>query len=43
MWVVLLNLIHTENLQLLAIFYNLAANEQRFLPETSKISINTPK
>jgi len=30
MWVILLNLVHTGNLQLLAIFYNLAANEHGF-------------
>jgi len=35
------NLVHTGNLQFLAMFYNLAANEHRFLPRTSKISINT--
>jgi len=42
-WVILLNLIHTENLQFLGIFYNLAANEHGFLPNATKISINTPK
>jgi len=42
--VILLNLVHTGNLQVLAIFYNLAAsNEHGFLHKTSKISINTPK
>jgi len=30
-WVILLNLVLTENLQFLAIFHNLAANEQGFL------------
>jgi len=42
-WVILLNLLHTGNLQFLGIFYNLVANEHGFLPKTSKISINTPK
>jgi len=42
-WVIFLKLIHTGNLQFLAIFYNLAANEQVFLHKTSKVSINTPK
>jgi len=42
-WVILLNLVHIGNIQLLAIFHNLAANEHWFLPENSKISINTPK
>jgi len=41
-WLILLNLVHTGNLQFLAIFYNLAANEHGFLPKTSKISINIP-
>jgi len=42
--VILLNLVHTGNLQFLAIFFtNLAANEHRFLPKTSKILINTLK
>jgi len=36
-WVILLNLVHTGNLQFLAIFYNLAANEQGLLPKISKI------
>jgi len=40
---ILLILVHTGNLYCLAIFYKLAANEQRLLPKTSKISINTPK
>jgi len=42
-WVILLNLLHTGNLQFLAIFHNLAANEHGFLPKISKISIYTPK
>jgi len=42
-WVILLNLVHTGNIQVLAILYNLAANEQGFLPKTGKILINTPK
>jgi len=42
-WVILLILVHTGNLQLLAIFHNLAANEHGFLLKTSKISITTPK
>jgi len=42
-WVILPNLGHTENLQFLAIFYNLVAYEHGFLPKTNKISINTPK
>jgi len=37
------NLVHTGNLQFLAIFYNLAANEHGFLPKTSKILMKTPK
>jgi len=41
-WVLLLNLVHTGNLQFLAIFHSLAANEHGFLLKTSKISINTP-
>jgi len=41
--VILLNLVHTRNLQFLAIFYNLAANKHGVLPKTNKISINTPK
>jgi len=36
-WVILLNLVHTGNLQFLAISYNSAANEHGFLPKTSKI------
>jgi len=36
-WVILLNLVHTGNLQFSAIFYNLAANEHAFLLKTSKI------
>jgi len=36
-WGILLNLVYTGNLQFLAIFYNLAANEHRLLPKTSKI------
>jgi len=39
----LFNLVHTGNLQFLAIFHNLAANEHAFLPKTSKISITTSK
>jgi len=39
----MLNLVHTENHQLLAIFYNFAANEHEFLPKTNKVTINTPK
>jgi len=35
--------VHTRIIQFLAIFYNLAANEQGILPKTSKILINTPK
>jgi len=37
------NLVHTGNLQFLAIFYNLASNEHGFLLKTSKAPINTPK
>jgi len=37
LWVILLNLVHTVNVQLLAIFYNLPANEHGFLPKPSKI------
>jgi len=33
-WVILLNLVHTRNLQFLAIPYNSAANEHRFLLKT---------
>jgi len=43
MWVILFNLVHSVNLQFLAIFYNLAANEHGFLLKTSKILIITPK
>jgi len=43
MSVILLNLVHTENLQFLAISHSLAANEHGFLPKTTKISIKTPK
>jgi len=32
-WVILLNLVHTRNIQFLAIFYNLAANEHVFCPK----------
>jgi len=42
-WIILLNLVHTENLQFLAIFHNLAANEHRFLLQTSERSRDTPK
>jgi len=42
-WVILLNLVHTRNLQFLAIFYNLAADEYGSMPKTSKTSINTLK
>jgi len=42
-WVILLNVVHSGNLQSLAIFHNLAGNEHGFLPKTSKIPINTPK
>jgi len=42
-WVILLNLVHTGNLQFLAIFHNLAGNEHVFLAKTSKTSINTPE
>jgi len=35
-WVILLDLIHTRNLQLLAIFYNLAANKHEFCPKLVK-------
>jgi len=37
LWVILLILIHAGNLQFLAIFHKLAANEQWLLPKTSKI------
>jgi len=40
-WVILLNLVHSGNFQFLAMFYNVAANEQGFVPKTSKIYINT--
>jgi len=43
MWVILLNLVHTGNLQFSGTFYNLAANEHGFLSKTGKILINTPK
>jgi len=43
LWVILLNLVHTRNLQFLAIFHNLADSEHVFLAKTSKTSINTPK
>jgi len=43
MWVILLNLVHTGNLQFLAMFYNIAANGHGFLLKASKISINTLK
>jgi len=36
-------LLQTGNLQFLAIFYNLAANEHGLWPKASKISINAPK
>jgi len=36
-WVILLILVHTGNIQFLAIFYKLAANEQWLLPKTSKV------
>jgi len=42
-WVILLKLVHTRNLQFLAIFHNLAGNEHVFLAEISKTSINTPE
>jgi len=42
-WVILLNLVHTRNLQFLAIFHNLAGNEHVFLAKTSKTPINTPE
>jgi len=34
-WVILLELVHTGNLQFLAIFCNIAANEYGILPKTS--------
>jgi len=40
-WVILLNLVHTRNLQFLAIFHNSAGNEHVFLAKSSKTSINT--
>jgi len=43
MWVILLNLVHTQNVQFLAIFHNLAGNELGFLVKTSKTPVNTPK
>jgi len=43
MWVILLILVHTGNLQFSAIFHKLAANEHGFLPKVSKICTNTPK
>jgi len=42
-WVILLNIVHTQNLWFLAIFHNLAGNEHGFLAKTSKTQINTPK
>jgi len=42
-WVILLHLVHTRNLQFLAIFHNSAGNEHIFLTKTSKTSINTPE
>jgi len=41
--VILLNLVHTGNIQFLAIFHNLVANEHGLLPKTSKILIDMPK
>jgi len=42
--VILLNLVLTGNLQLLAVVYNLGANENGFLLKTNKIIwIDTPK
>jgi len=38
--VILLNSVHTRNIQFLAIFHNLAANEYEFLPKNNKIPIN---
>jgi len=35
-WVILLNLVHTGNLQFLAITCSLTANENGFLTKTSK-------
>jgi len=35
-WIILLNSVHTGNLQFLAIFYNLAANEHGFCPKLVK-------
>jgi len=35
-WVILLNLVHTGNLQFLAIIYNLADNEHGFFPKLVK-------
>jgi len=40
MWVIPLNF---GNLQFLAIFHNVAANEDGFLPKISETSRNTPK
>jgi len=41
--VILLNLVHTRNIQFLAIFHNLACNKYVFLLKISIISINTFK
>jgi len=41
--IILPNSVHTGNLQFLAIFHNLAANEHNFFSKTSKTSINTSK
>jgi len=35
-WVILPNLVHTRNLQFLAIFHNLAGNEHGFWPKLVK-------
>jgi len=42
-WVILLNLVHTRNLQFLAIFHNLAADVYGFVLKTNKISIHITK
>jgi len=41
MWVILLKLVQTGNLQFLAIFHNLAANEHKILPKISEALRNT--
>jgi len=39
----LLILLHSKNIQFIAIFYKLAANEHELLPKTRKIRMNIPE